>query len=115
MSNTFINHGQTGAMGIENDLSGNTFQQIALNLAATDFPRLAAELARLLAAMKEQASEAEHFQALAEVKQAEDAARQQDAAKLSGHLRAAGQWSLGVATGIGVELAAEVLKQALGL
>jgi hypothetical protein len=111
----FNNYGQAGSMGNDNQVTDNTFQNISLNLTQADLSKLDEELGRLLEAMKKRPDALSHVQDLAVVENAHNAAKQGDESKLLGHLKKAGKWSFDVATAIGVELLAEVLKKTAGL
>ena len=114
MGDTYNITGQVGAVGREAKSEKNTFQQVSLN-SSSDLSKLAEELTLLLAGMKNQPDAIDHFEELTVVKQAQEAAQQQDKPKLLEHLKSAGQWTFKVATDIGVNLAAEVIKKTMGM
>ncbi|HEX3148357.1 MAG TPA: hypothetical protein VHR66_09760 [Gemmataceae bacterium] len=107
--------GQGGAIGPGAQAHHIKFQQIwqgggnNLNLEA-----LASELSRLRTSMKEVAASPEQDSAIGEVAAAEVAARKGDGAGMLSRLAGAGQWALDVATKIGVSVASEALKKAIG-
>ncbi|MCA9904598.1 MAG: hypothetical protein KC547_12155 [Anaerolineae bacterium] len=80
-----------------------------------DPAKLAEELAQLRAAMKQQGQTVEHDEAIVAVGKAEQAARENDKAGVLQYLRSAGKWAFDVATKIGVNVAAEVIKKAAGI
>lgn len=75
-----------------------------------DMTELSDELARLRAAMRTRAIEPGHDVAVAEIAQAETAARDGDDDATRHHLKKAGRWSFDVATAIGAQLAAAAIK-----
>jgi hypothetical protein len=108
---TYNIHGQTGAVGPKAHAYDMTFQQVQ-NQGALDLPRLAEELARLRAAMKQETEgTAEQDEAIGEVAKAEKAAGQGDDRTMLRHLKTAGTWTLGIAEKIGVPLAVEAMKR----
>jgi uncharacterized protein YjbI with pentapeptide repeats len=110
---TNINHGQAGVIGRDGHAHDMTFQQVQ-NQGALDLPRLAEELARLRAAMKQEtAGTAEQDEAIGAVAAAGKAAGQGDDRTMLRHLKAAGTWTLGIAEKIGVAVAAEAIKRAM--
>jgi uncharacterized protein YjbI with pentapeptide repeats len=112
MGDTY-NTGQAGAVGPNAHAHDMTFQQVQ-NQGALDLPRLAEELARLRAAMKQETEgTAEQDEAIGEVAKAEKAAGQGDDRTMLQHLKAAGKWTLGIAEKIGVAVAAEAIKRAM--
>ncbi|CAK0776192.1 hypothetical protein CCP3SC15_530030 [Gammaproteobacteria bacterium] len=83
------------------------------NAAPLDFAALEKELATLRATLQKEATKPEHYDALAAIAKAEDAARQQNESALKNHLKSAGKWARDVATKIGVSLAATAIGQML--
>ena len=79
-----------------------------------DLEALANELFELQEQLKANASEPEHYSAIGEVGQAERAARDGDESKALQHLTSIGKWGLGVATGIGTQLAVAMAKANIG-
>lgn len=77
--------------------------------------QLLGEMATLRESMGGIASTAEQVQSVREVGEAERALKANDQSKANRHLTNAGKWALGVAEKIGANLAAAVLKDALGL
>jgi hypothetical protein len=84
-------------------------------LAGFDMPALAGQLEELISELRKSAAEPAQYQALAEVSQAAQAAREQDKATTAQHLKQAGRWVLAIAEKVGVPLAVSALKAALGL
>jgi hypothetical protein len=80
-----------------------------------DLSKLANELSTLRGAMKKEAQDDEHDIAIGRVAEAEQAAKAGDDSKVAEYLKAAGQWALDVALKIGVPVAVDALKKALGI
>jgi hypothetical protein len=76
---------------------------------------LAADLLKLVAAMREQASHPEQEVAAENVEKAADAAKQGKEGHVLAYLKSAGKWALDVAEKIGVAVAAASIRTALGL
>ncbi len=76
---------------------------------------LAKELGQLKVAMKAAADDTGQFESLAAVSSAADAAQTGDGATAIAKLKTAGQWAWDTATKIGVSVAAEAIKKAIGL
>jgi hypothetical protein len=105
--------GQAGAVGPGAHAHDNTFQQIQAG-AGIDLPKLAEELGRLRAAMKGAPTDTpEHDEAIGAVAGAEKAAAKGDGSAALQYLKSAGEWTLGIAEKIGVDLAVEALKRAM--
>lgn len=108
--------GQVGAQGPGAIAIGQHFQQIwSQSAAEIDLNQLASELGTL----REEARSAggrtpEEDVAVAELAKAEMAARDGDGPKALNHLSRAGKWALGLATSIGVPVAAKAIQTALG-
>lgn len=110
------NTGQAGAVGPQAHAHDMTFNQIGGNIErAMDLSALAGELATLRKAMGREATDTGHYIALGEVAKAEEAARANDSSKVAQSLKAAGKWTLDVATKIGTSLATEALKESMGM
>lgn len=107
-----ITGGQQGSVGDNAEASNNTFNQ--WNEAGGDLVGLAKELATLRAELGRQAKEPEHFESAASIAKAEAAAEKGDGPTVFGHLKNAGKWALDVAKSIGVPVAIEALKKAVG-
>jgi len=111
MRDQYNNPGQSGAMGPNARVHDNTFTQ---NQLQVDLTKLAPELTQLHQAMKTEADTPDQYRALAEVADAEKAAKAGEGHKVAGYLRAAGQWALDTAVKIGSPVAVEALKKAIG-
>jgi hypothetical protein len=110
---TYNIHGQAGAVGKNAHAHDITFQQ-AWNQSNIDLPRLAEELTRLRAAMKQETEGTrEQDKAIVVVADAEEAAINGDGPTTLQHLKAAGKWALGIAEKIGVTVATEAIKRAM--
>ena len=108
--------GQAGAVGPHSTAHDIQFTQVWNRLSAdTNLSALADDLGKLRTAMRERANEPGEDLALAEVSQAQLAATEGDGPRALSHLAKAGQWTLGIATAIGANLAAAAIKSALGL
>jgi hypothetical protein len=105
--------GQTDAVDPSVHTQETTFQQV-WNQGNLDLSQLADELARLRVAMKQETEgTAEQNEAIGKVAKAEKAAVQGDGPAALRHLKAAGQWTLGVAEKIGVAVAVEAIKRTI--
>jgi len=108
--------GQTAGVGPNAHVHDVTFSQVWSQLASQiDLATLANELKRLRESMSAGAAEPEQLAAVGNVAAAEACARQGNGPKTIEYLRAAGKWTLGVAEKIGVELAKDAIKGALGM
>jgi uncharacterized protein YjbI with pentapeptide repeats len=108
-----INQEQTGAVGPNAHAHDMTFQQVQ-NQSNLDLPQLAEELAKLRTAMKQETEGTrEQDKAIIVVADAEEAAAKGDGPTALRHLKAAGQWTLGIAEKIGVAVAVEAIKRAM--
>lgn len=108
---TYNISGQAGAVGPNAHAHDMTFQQIQNGL---DLPRLAEELGRLRAVMKQETEGTrEQDKAIAAVAEAEEAAIKGDGPAALRHLKTAGKWTLGIAEKIGVPVAIEFIKRAM--
>jgi hypothetical protein len=110
---TYNISGQAGAVGPNSHAHDMAFQQIQNSL---DLPKLAEELGRLRSAMKQESEGTrEQDKAVAAVAEAEEAAIKGDGRASLRHLNTAGKWALGIAEKIGVPVAVDAIKKALGL
>ena len=80
-----------------------------LDLLADELDELKSALAPLLA------TQPEHIDEFKAVIEAEKSAREGDGPKTVGRLKRAGTWAVNAATSVGTSLAAEVIKQSIGL
>lgn len=109
-------HGQAGAVGPNSHVHDVTLQQLWDQQSdRIDLPVLAAELARLRAALRERATTTDEDRAVAEVAQAEVSAARGDGPGALRSLRKAGKWVLDTAVGMGVDVATAAITAALGL
>ncbi|HSB11058.1 MAG TPA: hypothetical protein VLM38_16335 [Blastocatellia bacterium] len=107
-----IEGGQQGAVGDSAQASNNVFNQ--WNKSGGNLKGLAEELAKLRAELGKQATNSEQFESAAAIAKAEDAAKKGDGATVFDHLKTAGKWALGIAESIGIPIAIEALKKAIG-
>ncbi|MQW55277.1 hypothetical protein [Sinorhizobium meliloti] len=103
------------AMGPNASATHTTFNQNFGTLQGIDMEKLAEELLSLKQCMAGQASTTEHFESLAAISAAEDAARKGDKATVLAKLKAAGSWALDAATKIGIAITTEAIKKSAGL
>ena len=116
MRDKFETQGQIGAVGSNPHVHDTNFNQLwKQTFSETDLKQLADELPKLNEALNQKAKESEHYRAIAEVVDAEEAAKVGDGPKTLEHLKNAGRWTLGVAEKIGIPLATAALKTSLGL
>lgn len=80
-----------------------------------DLSVLAKELAKLRIELKKEGSEPDHDISIGAIASAESSAREGDGQKTLEYLSKTGKWALDVATKIGVPVATEALKKAIGL
>src|SRR5262249_20319795 len=80
-----------------------------------DLVQLADELRRLHEALEREATQPSQKLAVGAVAAAEQSAIDKDGPKVLEYLKAGGKWALNVAEKIGVDLAKEAIKAALGL
>lgn len=108
--------GQAGAQGPGAQASDMTFNQIwQQNASGIDLSALQTQLAILKAQMIAEAKSPEHYQAIAAIAAAEDAAKDSDGPKALERLKAAGGWALKIAEKIAVPVAVLALKAAFGV
>lgn len=109
-------NGPTGAVGPQANAYDINFNQLWGEVSSEiDLPKLAEDLLQLRQELKEKAKEDEHYRAIAEVEEAEIAAKEGKGPKALEHLKNAGKWTFSVAEKIGTSLATAALKTALGL
>jgi hypothetical protein len=110
------NVNQAGAIGPKSAAIENTFNQQNNSLPEnTDYEQLATELIELRQLLLMRASDVEHFKAISEVAQAEDAARQKNGNKVMKSLLSAGKWVLDAAKEVSTGVLAEVIKKQMGI
>lgn len=105
---------QIGAMGRGANVTTVSFNSLAGEIREVDLASLISQLQSLRAEMRAQATTTEDDQAVVAVGQAISAAEQGDTSSLFAHLKSSGKWALNLATAIGAELAAAVLKSVIG-
>jgi hypothetical protein len=109
-----ISGGQIGAVGPNAHAHDMTFNQIWNQSGQNiDLPTLATQLETLRGALRKEASEPEHDEALGAVAAAQKAAKEENGPKVLEYLSTAGKWTLDIATKIGVPIAIEALKRAM--
>lgn len=79
-----------------------------------DFSKLVEDLKQLKAEMKNEADSPEQFESVTNIAHAQEFAEKKDGKETLKYLSKAGKWSLGVAEKLGVGVAIEALKVALG-
>ena len=109
-----ISGGQQGAVG-DNARAEHFTQMWASSGDKIDLATLASELKTLRAALREKASDKEHYESLGEVVAAEKAATEGNGPGALEHLKKVGAWVWDVATKIGVGVAITAAKTALGI
>ncbi len=108
--------GQTGAVGRDAHSHGINFNQVWNDIAKdVDLLRLSEELSTLKEEVAREAKSSDQIRALAEVSDAETAAKAGKGSKVVEHLKKAGKWTFDVATKIGTDVAAEVIKKSIRL
>ena len=108
--------GQAGVAGPDAAAYGQQLHQTWNQQAShIDLNALAGDLSKVRGTARARASGApEDDVALAELANAEVAARQGDERKALQHLKRAGEWALRIATEIGVPVAAKAIETAIG-
>lgn len=101
--NISVSGGQIAAVGTNASASGNTFQQIT------------ADLSRLHEEMQRSAKTPEQRAATEDVAKAAQAAREQNKPAMLQHLKNAGKFALDCAKTVGTDVAADILKKAVGI
>ncbi|WP_143146712.1 hypothetical protein [Novosphingobium sp. NDB2Meth1] len=104
----------TVVQGDSNEIRDNhqTSSNYSLENSLTE---IADDLAKLRVFLKERAKTVEEDRAVVAVGEAEDAARKGDRQTLLTLLKKAGEWSLKVATNVGMPVAQKAIEAALGL
>jgi hypothetical protein len=119
MSRDTYNTRNAGAVGPNAQATETTItENYGSLLQGVDLPALAAELDQLKREMFKQAGktgDTDHFAAVTAISAAEDAARKNEASTVVEKLKSAGAWALDIASKIGVSVATEALKKAVGL
>jgi hypothetical protein len=108
--------GQAGAVGPNAHAHDMTFTQVWNQLESKlSLADLAQELQQLREAMERSATQPVEKLATGAVAAAEESAKQKDGPKVVEYLKTAGKWALSMAEKVGLDLAQEALKGALGL
>ena len=116
IGDTYNLNGPAGAVGPQSSAHHINFYQLWDDLSSDiNLPELASDLTRLKQELKEKAADDDHYRAIAEVAEAEIAAKEGKGPKVLEHLKNAGKWTFSVAEKIGTNLATAALKTALGL
>ena len=116
MGDKYTVSGQAGAVGRQAHAHDMTFTQTWNQLErSVDLAVLAQELTKLREALGKEATTPEHRFAIGAVEAAEHSARQKDGPKTLEYLKTAGAWSLSIAEKLGIGVATEVLKVAIGV
>lgn len=112
MNNKYeANNSQIGAMGDNAKSEGNTFnQQNAIIPSNIDYGIVTTELAKLKHVLLQNASSSEHYNAIAEVSNAEVASKEKNDKNIVKHLLAGGKWVFDFATKVGVSVVADIIK-----
>jgi hypothetical protein len=84
-------------------------------LESMNLSTLAEQLATLREELSKHASERDQYAAIVAIDDAATAAKQGDKSSILSNLKKAGSWALEVATKIGETVAADALKEAIGL
>jgi hypothetical protein len=116
IGDTYNINGQVGAVGPKASAHHINFNKLWEEFSSKiDLPELADELSQLRKELKEKATNDGHYQEIAEIAEAEIAAKEGKGPKVLEHLKNAGKWTLSVAEKIGTSLATSALKSVLGL
>ena len=111
-----VKNSQVGAIGPNAHVHDVQFRQALEHAAKSiDTLELAKELDQLKAELAKLASDRDHYAALVAVSDAATDAKAGDGVGALDKLKAAGKWTFDVATKIGVSLAADAIKVAIGL
>lgn len=108
-----ITGGTQGAVGDNAQASNNLFN--TWNQSGGDLRELAQQLALLRAELGKRAQGPEQFESATAIAKAAAAAEKGDGPGVFDHLRNAGKWALETATSIGVPVAIQALKSAIGI
>lgn len=110
---TEIKNSQGFAIGEENKISENTFNQQNNSIGDIDFEKLKNQLLQLRESLTQNATTTEQYIAIGEVANAEKAAEEKNGNKVVRHLKAAGGWVLETAKDIGVDIVTDLIKKQL--
>ncbi|WP_154675545.1 hypothetical protein [Parafrankia elaeagni] len=107
--------GQAGAVGPNSHAHDINFSQLwSQKSSEIDLLSLKEDLAILKSAMAQQAADPEHFESLAQIARAENAASEGEGAASLSYLARAGSWALGIASAIGASVAESAIGAAIG-
>jgi len=107
-----FNNSQIGAVGSNAKAAKNKFEQNNYILPDNlNFDIIGQELSKLKNSLKSNAETSEQFNAIGEVVEAENAAKNKDGNKIVQHLLNGGKWVLNTAKDIGVEVVAELVSK----
>ncbi len=111
-----VSNSQTGAIGPNAHVHDVAFQQrLEKESQAFDLKVLSSQLEQLQTELAKHATERDHYAALVAVSDAAASAREGKGGDALSKLKAAGKWALDFATKTGVTVAADAIKQALGI
>jgi hypothetical protein len=111
MNGDTYNVNQAGAVGPNSSSNNNTFNQQNLNIPENlNFEKLSEELIELKKVLLENASTSEHYQAIADIANAEKASEEKDGNKVAKYLMSGGKWVLDFGTKVGVSIVTELIK-----
>ncbi|GAB3727206.1 hypothetical protein GCM10027594_09140 [Hymenobacter agri] len=106
---------QAGAVGPNSSANNNVFNQTNYTLPDnTNYELLSSELAKLKQELISKATLPEHYIAISEVANAEEATKNKDGNKVVKSLLTAGKWVLDAATDIGTSVVAEIITKQIG-
>ncbi|OSZ79431.1 hypothetical protein CAP35_14610 [Chitinophagaceae bacterium IBVUCB1] len=109
------NINQAGAVGPNSSANNNVFNQTNYTLPDnTNYELLSSELAKLKQELIGKATLPEHYIAIGEVANAEEATKNKDGNKVVKSLLTAGKWVLDAATNIGTNVVAEIINKQIG-
>jgi hypothetical protein len=111
-----VSNSQAGAIGPNAHSHDTTFQQrLEQESNSLDLKVLSAQLEQLQAELAKHATERDHYAAIVAVSDAAASAREGKGGESLSKLKAAGKWALKIASEIGTTVAADAIKQSLGM
>jgi hypothetical protein len=111
-----IEKSQIGAVGSNSQAMHNTFNQQINDLPENyDYERLSEQLLLLRNKLALDANSLEHYKALGEIANAEEASQKKDGKGVIKHVMTAGKWVFDKAQEIGVDIVTELIKKQMGL
>ena len=114
MGDTYINEGQTGAMGRKAKAEGNTLQQIQINGQNVDTKTLIEELNKLRNVLSKQASTDKEYEDINKIGEAKKAAEAGDGSKVVSILKSLGTWTSEAITDISTQVIASLISHEMG-